>query len=57
MLKQMRRPAPRKAPTQTPITVDNVIPELAPVTAGLSVGDWEDPVLVEVEVAMRLLLG
>ena len=52
----MRRPAPTKAPTQTPITVDNVIPELAPERAGLSVGDWEGALVVEVEVMTILLL-
>jgi len=56
MLKQMKRPAPTKAPMQTPITVDNEIAELAPEKAGLSVGDWEGPLLVEVEVKTILLL-
>ena len=41
----------------TPITVDNVIFELAPERAGFSVGDWEGaPVVVKVEVKTILLL-
>jgi len=47
---------PTKAPTQTPITVDNEIPELAPERVVFSVGDWEGTLVVEIEVTMILLL-
>lgn len=46
-----------KVPMQTPTTVDNWIPDLAPVRVGLSVGDWEGAsVVVEVEVRTKVLL-
>ena len=56
MLRQMRRPAPTKAPMQTPITVDNGITDVAPDEVELSLEEWEGTLVVEVEVITRLLL-